>query len=312
MKLSISLIVLLFLQVFLYAQKETPFLSIHQGDTLYGTTLQPQQPTIYGVLIVAGSGPTDRNGTNPLGVNFPSYKLLAEAFAENGILSVRYDKRGIAASKNAYKSSESATMDLYIQDVEMVIQTMKKEYPFIQQWTVIGHSEGALLSAAAITKQPVNKYISLSGMFTDLLTIIEKQLKAQIPEQNHSFFTIPMDSIRAGYTVSKYPPALANVFTPANQPFLISSARYAAKDILPQLNIPILIVNGDTDIQVKVDEALCLKSAQPKAKLLIIPKMNHVLKEFEGNMGETVKNYADSKGEIHPQLIKELINFIKS
>ncbi|GIV43554.1 MAG: hypothetical protein KatS3mg035_0677 [Bacteroidia bacterium] len=75
------------------------------GDTLYGTNTYSEKTSApYMVLIIAGSGPTDRNGNNPIGGENNSLKMLAESLEQNSIASIRYDKRGIGKSKNAAKS----------------------------------------------------------------------------------------------------------------------------------------------------------------------------------------------------------------
>ncbi|MFI6044445.1 alpha/beta hydrolase family protein [Nocardia sp. NPDC051321] len=63
--------------------------------TVYGTLVRPDGPGPFpGVVLVAGSGPTDRDWNSPLlpGSN-GSGRLLAQALAQAGIASLRYDKR---------------------------------------------------------------------------------------------------------------------------------------------------------------------------------------------------------------------------
>lgn len=311
MKQSIYLFVLLFQHLFLFSQVEKSFPINIDGDTIYSTTLIPTEDTKIGALIIAGSGPTNRDGLNPLGVKFPSYKLLAESLTQNGLLTIRFDKRGIAESGKALKDPGSITMERYVKDVEEIIVAMKKEYPFIKEWVVIGHSEGATIGAGAVLNQPVSKFISLSGTCADLLSIIEEQLKAQMAPDRHHTFMVPMDSLKAGHTVKKYPIILASVFAPSIQPYLISSRNYSTEKLVAQIDFPVLILQGDSDIQVKVKDAECLKEAQPKAELVIIPQMNHILKKFSGDMAETLKNYADAEGALHPDLMKHILAFIK-
>ena len=84
----------------LMAQEEAVVLQTPTGD-IYGTLLTPERNNnLPVVLLIAGSGPTDRNGNNPLMTN-NSLKMLAELLAKNGIASLRYDKRGISASAAA-------------------------------------------------------------------------------------------------------------------------------------------------------------------------------------------------------------------
>ncbi|MEO1731199.1 MAG: alpha/beta hydrolase, partial [Pseudomonadota bacterium] len=79
------------------------------------------------VLIVPGSGPTDRDGNNPLGVTAASYRLLAEALAERGIGSVRIDKRGMFGSKAAIPDPNDVTIADYARDIHAWIKSVRAE-----------------------------------------------------------------------------------------------------------------------------------------------------------------------------------------
>ena len=68
------------------------------------------------VLIIPGSGPTDRDGNNPLGVKAAPYRLLAEALAENGVSTLRADKRGLFGSKAAIANPSDVTIADYASD----------------------------------------------------------------------------------------------------------------------------------------------------------------------------------------------------
>ena len=59
------------------------------------------------VLIVPGSGPTDRDGNNPIGVTSAPYRLLAEALGAKGVSTVRIDKRGLGGSKAAVDNRQA-------------------------------------------------------------------------------------------------------------------------------------------------------------------------------------------------------------
>ena len=67
------------------------------------------------ILIIPGSGPTDRDGNNPLGVSAAQYRLLAEALAARGVSSVRIDKRGMFGSKAAVRDPNAVTIGDYVE-----------------------------------------------------------------------------------------------------------------------------------------------------------------------------------------------------
>ncbi len=69
------------------------------------------------VLIIPGSGPTDRDGNSPLGIAAAPYRLLAEALAAQGIATARIDKRGMFGSKAAISDANAVTIADYAADV---------------------------------------------------------------------------------------------------------------------------------------------------------------------------------------------------
>lgn len=166
MKKIFALAALLFL-VFVNAQnkneitfKESPLILKINIDQLFGTLTTPDLKTKYPVaLIISGSGPTDRNGNNPMMKN-NSLKMLAEALAKNGIASLRYDKRGIGESKAAAANEQTLVFENYTEDAKSWINLLKQDKRF-SEVIVIGHSEGSLIGMIAGAK--ANKFISIAG-----------------------------------------------------------------------------------------------------------------------------------------------------
>ncbi len=130
------------------------------GVTLAGTLLLPlisEMQYVPGVVLVAGSGPTDRDGNNPLvPVRIDLLKQIAELLARAGIASLRYDKRGIGAStqpapnrldeQERFFAWENFVGDVQAAHAELLRHDEIKPYAT----ALVGHSEGALLSLAAI------------------------------------------------------------------------------------------------------------------------------------------------------------------
>ena len=114
---------------------------------LHGTLLKPDAPGPV-VLIVPGSGPTDRDGNNPLGVKAQPYKLLAEALAAKGIASVRIDKRGLFGSKGAVDDPNAVTIAGYADDVRAWVKAARAATGAPCVW-LVGPSEGGLVVLAA-------------------------------------------------------------------------------------------------------------------------------------------------------------------
>ena len=117
-----------------------------RGD-LAGTLVAPAegQPL---VLIIPGSGPTDRDGNSPLGVTAAPYRLLADALAERGIGTLRIDKRGMFASKAAVADANAVTIADYVTDTASWVGAARTATGAECLW-LLGHSEGGIVALAA-------------------------------------------------------------------------------------------------------------------------------------------------------------------
>ena len=260
------------------------------------------------VLIIAGSGPTDRNGNNPMMKN-NSLQQLAFGLANKGIASLRFDKRGVAESASALKKESELRFDDFIADVRGWIELLKSDKRF-KGIIIAGHSEGSLIGMIA-AQQDCSRFISIAGAGEPANITIRKQLASQ-PTQVTDIAYPVLDSIAAGHLVAEVRPMLSSLFRPSVQPYLISWFKYNPKTEIKKLNIPVLIIQGTTDIQVSVDDAKNLHSAKPNAKLLLIENMNHVLKIVSGDRTENIKSYSNPDLPIASELMENIISFIRS
>lgn len=144
---------------------------------LAGTLLDPDRAAPL-VLIVPGSGPTDRDGNSPAGVAGGPYRQLAEALAVDGIASVRIDKRGMFGSKAAFADVYASTTQGYADDVHAWSAAIGRATGRRCIW-VAGHSEGALVAlVAAQSPAGLCGLILLSGGGRRLSDVMREQLKA--------------------------------------------------------------------------------------------------------------------------------------
>ncbi len=316
MKLKITTLCLLLVSAGLFAQvnmsasnnKNEIILETATGQ-IKGTLLLPVTKTykMPVVLIIAGSGPTDRDGNNPMMVN-NSLKLLAEGLLEKGIASVRYDKRGVAQSASAVVQESDLRFETYIKDVQDWINLLKSDKRF-SGITILGHSEGSLIGMIAAQNKDVSKYISLAGIGSTAGEVLREQLKSQPPVVLDQSLPI-IERLEKGETVSNVPQMLYSIFRPSVQPYMISWFKYNPQKEIAKLNKPILIVQGTTDIQVSISDAQKLATAAKNAQIEIIDGMNHVLKDAPIDRQQNMQTYTNPTLPLSTTLIKIISEFI--
>ncbi len=265
------------------------------------------------VLIVPGSGPTDRNGNNPLGVQSNTYRLLAEALAAKHISSVRVDKRGMFASAGA-GDGNAVSIPIYAADYRTWIDAIREATGAKCVW-LLGHSEGALMvSAAAEGRKDVCGLILVSGAGRPVLDVMRDQLKAApayasvLPEALRV-----IEELKAGrhVDVASAPPAIAQLFAPPVQGFMISAYAADPVAVLRQANTRTLILQGSTDIQTSLEDAKLLNTA-PHTKLVILDGVNHVLKEAPADRAANLATYTNPDLPIPDSVARAIANFVKT
>jgi len=294
----------------IYGQTEKIVTLKTQTGDLEGTLMMPASNSSKTIaLIIAGSGPTDRDGNNPSMMN-NSLKMLTNELDKNGIASLRYDKRGIGKSRQAGLKETDLRFENYISDVNAWIDNLKNELKF-NNIIVIGHSEGSLIGMIASQGSNVSKFISVAGAGQSADKIIREQLKSQPMSVTIPANTI-IDKLVKGETVSDVPPILNSLFRPSVQPYIISWFKYDPQKEIAKLKIPVLIVQGTTDIQVGTDDANRLAKALPKAKLVIIEGMNHIMKQAPADRQMNILTYTQPDLALKKELIENIIPFINS
>jgi alpha-beta hydrolase superfamily lysophospholipase len=263
-------------------------------------------------LLVAGSGPTDRDGNNTLlpGQN-NSLKLLAEQLAAQGIASVRYDKRGVAASASATLQEADLRFDTYVDDAAAWVRKLRQD-PRFSAVAVIGHSEGSLIGMRAAHNAAADAFVSIAGIARTAPQVLRDQLRPQLPAPLWEQSERILRALEAGRTADSVPPALGVLYRPSVQPYLISWFRYDPAREIARLQMPVLIVQGTTDVQVPVAEARALHAASPAAEFAVIEGMNHVLKAVPADPARQQASYSDPTLPVVPELIDRIVLFIRS
>lgn len=276
------------------------------GARLAGTLLLPlwsELQKVPGVVLIAGSGPTDRDGNNPLvpesqvGGRIDLLKHIAERLAEAGIASLRYDKRGIGAST----PRPTGTLEMqerffawnnFVNDVAAAHGELLKHDEIRPYATaLLGHSEGGLLALAAAkalaaSTMGVRKLHGLVLAATpgrSLADIVRAQIARNAPALLESAEQTMSTIMTTGRVPANLPPEQQALFPLYAGPFLQSALAFDPAKALVGLDLACLILQGAADRQVvpMVDvqpliDALGQRSAPGEA--VIVPGVSHNLK----------------------------------
>jgi pimeloyl-ACP methyl ester carboxylesterase len=283
---------------------------------LKGTMLSPASGGTPMMLVIPGSGPTDRDDNNPLGVRGSTYRLLAEGLAARGIGTVRIDKRGIFGSSAAIADANAVTIDDYVTDVGSWTAVIRKQTGVACIW-VLGHSEGGLVAlAAAQAVTDICSLVLVAAAGRPLGELLREQLRANpanAPILGQAMAAI--DALEAGkrVDVTNLHPALVPLFAPQVQGFLISAFSYDPVKLIATVSKPVLIMQGERDIQVSVADAERLKQGVLKAELVLLPDTNHILKTVTSDDRRVnAATYADPNLPLAPGVVDAVANFINA
>lgn len=278
-----------------------------RGGRLYGTLERPAgAPPAACALIVAGSGPSDRDGNRP-GLEGDSLKQLALALAARGICTLRYDKRGIGASGAAAPDERSLRFDHYVADAAGWLKFLKRAGG-APRVAVVGHGEGALVALLAAQQQGASAVVSVAGSGRPAAQLIDEQLR-RLPAAARRRGEAILGELVAGRLVPDIDPEFGALFRPSVQPYLLSRFRYDPAEEIRAPGIRVLIVQGTADLQVPVAEARLLAASNPLAALVLIPDMNHALKRCLTEADQRA-SYADPAMPIEPSLVEAVAAFL--
>lgn len=282
------------------------------SGVLHGSLLLPMaDKPVPVVLMISGSGPTDRDGNNPQGGRNDSLRKLALLLANHGIASVRYDKRGVASGQPLAPDERTLSVEGYVADAQAWARQLKAD-PHYGPLILLGHSEGALIAALAAPQAGADAVVSVAGSGRPLDQVIREQLKGRLPPDLEQRAGQLLDRLKAGQYDADVPAPLQVVFRPSVQPYLVSLLRQDPAAAFARLTVPALIIQGRNDIQVGVADAQALKAAQPKARLVLIDGMNHVLRIVPTDLKAQVASYNDRNLPLADELGRNLVAFIQS
>lgn len=288
---------------------------------LKGTLLAPAKAGAPVVLIVPGSGPTDRDGNNPMGVNAATYRLLAQDLAAKGIATVRIDKRGMFGSAKAVADANAVTIPDYVADVHSWVGAIRRSTGVPCVW-LLGHSEGGLVALAAA--QGVSEVQGICGLLLvatpgrPLGQVLRDQLSdqwranpANAPLLEQALAAITRLEGGGRVDPASLHPALQPLFNEAVQGFLISAFAQDPARLIAATQKPVLVLQGERDLQVGVQDARLLAQANPAAQLVLLPDTNHVLKAVvTDDPAANMATYANPGQPLAPGVVDAIVRFV--
>ncbi|MGY3795020.1 alpha/beta hydrolase [Aquimarina sp. 433] len=258
------------------------------------------------VIFIMDAGAINREGNDRMSKN-DAFKLLATQLAKQGVASYRYDKRLFKIDAFGIRENE-ISIDHFIEDAAAVVSYFQKNGNYTKI-IIAGHGQGSLIGMIA-AKNNVDGFISIAGNAQSIDQIVVQQLEKQAPGLDKSAAVAFSDLKEKGRAMN-YDPALESIFGYQLQPFMKSWLKYTPSEEIKNLDIPILILQGDKDLQVEVSEAEKLKEAVPNAEYVLIENMNHILREIKGSRLENHKSYNEYWLEIMPEVTTAIASFAK-
>ena len=267
------------------------------------------------VIIIPGSGPTDRNGNNrQSGLTPWTYKMLAQDLAEHGIASLRIDKRGVRASAGAIADADQDTIDSYATDVKACVALLQKRLPDTPIW-LLGHSEGGTVALRAAQSNPDIHGLALAAVAGRRLDAVIREQLQQLPD--YAPLVEPASALlrrlAAGEMVDNQhiPLALQPILGREVQALLISELALDPLKLIADINQPILILQGGQDLQITEADARLLQAGQPNAHLVMLEHANHVLKDVPaGDRQANLAAYSNPQLPLAEGLMQALSSFI--
>ena len=287
--------------------------------SISATLERPATNSDTAILIIAGSGATDRNGNSGTALSTNSYKMLSDELVAKGFAVMRYDKRGIGLSTIPAADVPNLTFDNYIDDARACAEYLRSEG--FDRVFLAGHSEGGEIATIIAADNPelINGVILLCAPGYPIDEILISQLSAQLtPTYLELMASVEniISTLKQGsmVNISDIPTELLSLFHPSVQPFLINCMEYDPQEYIACCKVPVLIISGGKDIQVAVDNGDRLKAACDKSKHVVFDNMSHVLKDASSadRMAQYYEVYINNTRPLTKGLTTTIAEFINN
>lgn len=317
-RLYLSAISILCFVVASFAAEEEVQITAPWGN-IAATLATPEGGSDTAVLIIAGSGPTDRNGNSGLNLNTFAYKMLADGLAAEGLAVMRYDKRAIGLSHYPAEEVPNLLFDDFVDDAALCAEYLRaRGYSRI---ILAGHSEGGAIALLVATERSVaiDGIVLLSAAAFPMDEILRWQLAEQLMPSHIGLMVTANNLIirlKRGERIAEesIPKELLALFHPRVQPFITSSMQHDPREVAARCTQPMLIISGGRDIQVTTANGEALHAAQPHAEHVVFQDMSHVLKDAASadRVEQLVSVYTNSQLPLTEGLIATIAQFINN
>jgi uncharacterized protein len=307
--------------------------------TMRGTlTLPVGEGPFPAVVLVAGSGPTDRNWCSPMlpGTN-GSGGLFAEAFANSGIASFRYDKRasGPDAAKSARILFGKFSMRSHLEELVSAVGVLAgNDLVDAERIVGLGNSEGTLHVLHYATGQQVVPFVGMvlaapPGRSVGKVLLTQLALQAaQVPGGTELMAEVEVAAARYAvgqpmnmdpYIPDSVKMVLASFEAPANLPLARELWSEGAAASLGEVEIPTLVLIGRKDLQIDalLDGEPLERAARGKGNIeFAFPaNANHVFKEDLRPLAEVVAapgtGYNETDARLDPEALETIIRWLR-
>ena len=252
------------------------------------------------IIFIHGSGGVDRTGGASKMI-----QQFGNEIIKSDIAFFAYDKR-TSNKNNVAILKQGVLFNDFVSDAKKVVNHFKNDKRFTEI-ILVGHSQGSLV--AMLASENIHKYISLAGAGET----IDKSLIRQTTKQNIQLGKTTeahLKELKETGEIKNVDPSLMILFAPQNQPFFNQWISLNPTEEIKKVKVPILIINGNKDIQVLENDAKNLHDANPKSELVIIDKMNHLIKHIEKDE-DNLKSYTTPNFPISKKLIETIVSFVK-
>lgn len=317
-RLILSIIVMVTAICTVVAQEREVVIACDWGD-ISATLNTPEAGCDVAVLIVAGSGPTDRNGNSGQSLNTYTYKMLSDNLVKSGIAVLRYDKRAIGRSRlNDPATIPNLVFGDFVDDAARCVDYLHSEG--FKKVVVAGHSEGGEIALHLALREDVavDGLVLLCCPGFPMDQILNAQLSAQLVPQHVGLMvtaTTIIKRIKAGESVpvESIPQELLSLFHPSVQPFLSSSMAFDPAELMSRVEQPTLVISGGRDIQVTKENAERLMAGAKCGEHIHFEQMTHILKDADTNdrIQQLVNVYVNANLSLTEGLSEAIIKFVK-